>query len=73
MREIDLIIAEINKERERQDLKWGTQDAFHNDHFCASAVLLEEAGEVARAILEKDIKNLKRRINTSRCSLHKMA
>ena len=41
----------IDRECDRQKEKWGKQTHFH---FVWSAILLEEVGEVAKAILEKD-------------------
>jgi NTP pyrophosphatase (non-canonical NTP hydrolase) len=52
----ELILHAINGERIRQDKKWGKI----NKKMLASmpSVLLEESGEVARAVLEKDHDNL---------------
>lgn len=44
------IYDRINDERTRQDKKWGDQSG--NPHFLWNAVLVEEVGEVANAILE---------------------
>lgn len=42
----------IREERRRQHMKWGQQD--HNDATWL-AILVEEVGEVAKAMLEKDL------------------
>lgn len=42
--------AEVAREIERQDAKWGEQN--HSDEICL-LVLTEEVGEVAKAILER--------------------
>jgi NTP pyrophosphatase (non-canonical NTP hydrolase) len=39
----------VTKERERQDAKWGVQD---HDDYVWLAILVEEVGEAAKAILE---------------------
>jgi len=43
------VLAEIVTERARQDDKWGEQ---HHTDFVWHAILAEEVGEVAEAILE---------------------
>lgn len=54
----DEILRQINTERERQDAKWGTDDAFGGSMHIAMTVLTEEVGEVARAIQADDIDNI---------------
>lgn len=57
----------IDDERTRQQSKWGGQHAWgtgdcssqHVHPIVKSAVLMEEAGEVARAILDRDSADLK--------------
>lgn len=49
----EILIARILDERRRQDEKWGQQDHSVN---VWHAILSEEVGEVARAILEGDVK-----------------
>lgn len=49
------ILAAINRERERQDKKWGKTNAEHPSVMIA--VLVEEVGEVARAWLEGGFKS----------------
>ena len=46
----------IDSERRVQDLKWGSQRELDDKTWLA--VLVEEVGEVARAILERDPDNL---------------
>lgn len=46
-----MLLAAIGVERRRQDTKWGVQN--HNDEHW-HAILSEEAGEVAKAILEQE-------------------
>jgi NTP pyrophosphatase (non-canonical NTP hydrolase) len=54
---VDLrIMNAIAQERQRQDEKWGIQN--HGDGKWA-AILMEEVGEVATAILHNDPKNLR--------------
>ena len=43
------ILDQIAKERERQDIKWGQQN--HENGYWL-AILMEEVGEVAKAIVE---------------------
>jgi NTP pyrophosphatase (non-canonical NTP hydrolase) len=52
----DLILFDIYDERIRQDKKWGKINKKMLP--LMPSVLLEEAGEVARAVLEKDHENL---------------
>ena len=47
---MDKVIKEIKKERRQQDLKWGTIQERVDDEFLP--VLMEEVGEVARAVNE---------------------
>ena len=55
----ELVMAMINAERNRQDEKWGrTTDGWDASHPVKLTVLVEEVGEVGRAILECDIQNL---------------
>jgi NTP pyrophosphatase (non-canonical NTP hydrolase) len=48
---LDDIFTAIIVERQHQDEKWGAQN--HESHVWL-AILLEEVGEVAKALLEKD-------------------
>lgn len=48
----DNVVAEVFDERIQQEAKWGAR---HHDPLKWYAILGEEVGEVARAILEKDI------------------
>lgn len=52
------ILQLIKNERIAQNEKWGKLHHSKDNHFVAMSVLSEEVGEVARAILEKDLKNL---------------
>ncbi len=56
----DLIMLDIENERQRQDKKWGGVPGIDrcDDHTYA-AVLGEEFGEVCKAWLERDITNLR--------------
>ena len=45
----------IDLEREQQDAKWGPASTDASDHYCMLAILTEEVGEVARALLERDM------------------
>ena len=51
------IIGKILMERDRQDKKWG-QEFEGRHHSFWFTILLEEIGEAAKAILEKDTCNL---------------
>jgi NTP pyrophosphatase (non-canonical NTP hydrolase) len=44
----DAVLAEVGRERLRQDEKWGEQN---HDPFCYVAILTEEIGELAQAAL----------------------
>ena len=66
----ELVYAEIDAERERQRAKWGGAHAWGTGD-CSSAavmvpiklaVLAEEFGEVARAVLEQDRAALRREL-----------
>ena len=46
-----LVLKAIEKERDRQDTKWGVQD--HTDEWWL-AILMEEVGELAEAILHAE-------------------
>ena len=50
----EAILADIAVERRAQDMKWGVQT--HEPEKWMT-ILMEEVGEVARAVLEKDPKN----------------
>ncbi len=47
------VLNDIREERARQDAKWGDQSG-HSDYVW-NAILGEEAGEVAKAVLEHEI------------------
>jgi NTP pyrophosphatase (non-canonical NTP hydrolase) len=47
----DLFKTMLDVERDRQDEKWGAQD--HSDEKWL-VILMEEVGEIAKAMLEKD-------------------
>jgi len=50
---MDAVFADVAAERSRQDLKWGrTWGGWKDPNGLKLAVLLEEVGEVARALLE---------------------
>lgn len=48
-------------ERMKSDEKWGTQSIPNGTHsdYALVTILLEEVGEVARAVLERDEENLR--------------
>lgn len=46
------IVLEVQAERERQDRKWGAENIVNRGAEWGLAVLMEEVGEVAEAILE---------------------
>lgn len=49
------VLAEVSRERDRQEQKWGDQSAaLSRDRGRALAILMEEVGEAARAMLEGD-------------------
>lgn len=51
-------VAAIHAERERQDMKWGSQRHLHDDVW--NRILGEEVGEVAKALNEQEpIENLR--------------
>lgn len=52
MSESNRVIEKIIAERQRQDAKWGIQN---HDPVVWLAILTEELGEAARAILERDM------------------
>lgn len=54
---MNYILQKVVAERGRQDVKWGSQRQLSHDRW--NTILTEEVGEVANAILEKDIHNLK--------------
>lgn len=55
----EAIISDIMAERDRQDQKWGRQAGFWDNHDMVKlTVVTEEVGEIARAILNSDPKNL---------------
>jgi NTP pyrophosphatase (non-canonical NTP hydrolase) len=54
------VIRRVTAERERQDQKWGSQRHLPHDRW--NTILGEEVGEVANAILEGDIANLKKEL-----------
>lgn len=58
--EMDVLVGEVLNERMRQDAKWGWPR--HLDATLWSTVLLEEVGEVARAVLERDRLNLRQEL-----------
>jgi NTP pyrophosphatase (non-canonical NTP hydrolase) len=49
----EAVIAFVQDERRRQDEKWGPQSEHTFEHWLA--ILTEEVGEVAKAILETDV------------------
>lgn len=50
----------IESERERQDQKWGKRNEHDGDaDLVLNAVLTEEVGEVAQAVLRVDVDNLR--------------
>jgi len=51
------IVGEIVVERARQDVKWGSQRA--HPGLLWNAILNEEVGECARALLERDYDGLR--------------
>lgn len=52
--------AAVQAERARQDARWGPPDAASRELMLELvAVLTEETGEVARAVLERDRENLR--------------
>ena len=55
------IILNIEEERERQDEKWGWPNGglAGQDPYKKLAILAEEFGEVANALLEEDYENMK--------------
>jgi NTP pyrophosphatase (non-canonical NTP hydrolase) len=56
----DKIFESISEARFKADNKWGDNSLFFcTDKTLAVTVLLEEVGEVARAVLENDNENLK--------------
>jgi NTP pyrophosphatase (non-canonical NTP hydrolase) len=48
------VIMMISRERDRQDAKWGIQ---HHTHLEWLAILMEEVGEAAQAIVQEWIDN----------------
>ena len=50
------VLKEVLNERLNQEAKWGEQN---HDNPLYVTILTEEVGEVAKAILEKDIQNLR--------------
>lgn len=48
------VLAEVDNERNMQDLKWGEQN---HEPLMWLAILGEEVGEVNRAVLEGDLAN----------------
>lgn len=54
---LSTLLGKLTAERERQDAKWGSQRHLPQDRWMT--ILTEEVGEVANAILEEDIENLK--------------
>ena len=55
-----LAMGAVKEERERQDAKWGSQRDLPNPTWLA--ILVEEVGEVAKAILERDEEGLNKEI-----------
>lgn len=63
LRKFDDISIDVLKERERQNKKWNRKPSEWNTQSTTKlAVLLEEVGEVARGILEKDPENVKKEL-----------
>ena len=57
------IFGKIINEREKQINKLGKDDdSFHDNHYIALSIFLEEAGEVAQALNDKDFANMKEEI-----------
>ena len=54
----NIILENIIRERKRQDAKFGPSPR-HLDSGAWLAILMEELGEVAKAVLEKDSQNYK--------------
>ena len=57
MSEFGIVIADILKERVRQDKKWGANRVLPD--FTWNAILTEEVGEAAKEVLEVDVKKLR--------------
>lgn len=54
------VLQQIIQERERQDRKWGTK--FSNSAERWLAILAEEFGEVAMAVVERDYPQMKKEL-----------
>jgi NTP pyrophosphatase (non-canonical NTP hydrolase) len=57
MSALDEVLKDVVAERARQDAKWGSQR--HLPDLLWHAILSEEVGECAKAILERDRENLR--------------
>ena len=55
----EYIYCLITGEREFQESKWGPRESIASDSRLALTILMEEVGEIARALLEHDDENLK--------------
>jgi NTP pyrophosphatase (non-canonical NTP hydrolase) len=56
---ITQVLEEVARERARQDEIWGESNPLYKDVMSALTVLMEEVGEMAKAVLEGDLDGLR--------------